>query len=125
MLLISEYEYNECKIFLDKYYLGNINKKKDIILIAEEENEKIGYIILEVKCQLAEIKELFVLEKFRNMKLGEGLLRSSLNLLRLRNINKVVYKYDCNYLINKGFIVKKNFLECNIEDFFLKNNCKR
>lgn len=125
MILINENKYENCKSFLDAYSLNNIHNEKNIILIAEEDNQRSGYIIIDKGDELAEIKELFVLEEFRNMHLGDGLLRTALNFLRSKNINRVIYKENNSYLINKGFIEKKNFIECDIEGFFSNNICKR
>ncbi|MBS4539954.1 GNAT family N-acetyltransferase [Clostridium sp. D2Q-11] len=125
MIIINKHDYKNCKAFLDNYYLGRIEYDKDIIFIVEEDNKKLGYIIVTKNNKIASIKDLFVLENYRNMNFGDGLIRTALNSLRLDNINKVFYKNNCDYLLRKGFIKNDDNLECIIEDFFSKHNCKR
>lgn len=125
MILINEHKYENCKSFLNAYCPNNIYNGKNIILIAEEDNQKLGYIIMKKGDELSQIEELFVLEEFRNMNIGDGLLRTALNFLRLKGIHRVIYKENNSYLINKGFIEKKNFIECDVEGFFSNKICKR
>lgn len=125
MILINKHKYENCNNFLDKYFSGKIFTETDEIFIVEENNKKLGYIIISRKENLVYLKELFIVEGFRNMSFGDGLLRAALNSLRLKGIKKVRYMNSCDYLIKKGFYEKENYLECDIDIFFLQHSCKR
>ena len=82
---------------INSYFNNKINKEDDIILVAEENNEIIGYIYSNVdsdnkiKKELeANISSLYIIDEYRNKKIGTMLIDKTINLLKEKNV-KYVY----------------------------------
>lgn len=123
MVSIIKSDYIDCKNFIEKFNSNIKVLENDIIFIINDEKQKKGYIIISKQNENFYIKLLYVLKEFRENYLGDGLLRTSLNFLLLHNIKIVKYYGICTYLQNKGFDIKKDYMICNIENFFCKNKC--
>ena len=82
---------------INSYFNNKINQADNIILIVEENNKIIGYIYSnidsdnKIKKELeASINSIYIIDKYRNKKIGTKLVNEMINLLKEKNV-KYVY----------------------------------
>ena len=90
----------------------HIDRKDDIILVAEEENKIVGFILAilnqpEPNCAI--IENLAVIPEYRGKKIGSQLLNECLKLLKLRGVSFVSISVKAHLARSINFWQKHGF----------------
>lgn len=101
------------------------NDDNDYILVAEDSNEILGYIIYREQDEYIDIFKICVSEKYRNKKIGTGLIQylekyvhKKRLILEVRSDNKgAIVFYEKNHF--KRIHIKKNYYENPISDAYI------
>ncbi|WDV46814.1 GNAT family N-acetyltransferase [Clostridiaceae bacterium M8S5] len=66
------------------------NKEVLVILVKDEASNNIGYIVASItKNKIAEIESFYIIEKYRNRKIGNKLMDDAISWLEYRNPKKI------------------------------------
>lgn len=126
MLELRGYKEDEIQQIKDILIKEKINDRdlNGIIVVVVEDNIVLGLCKVEIIDSNSWLKYLVIKEDSRGENLGDGLLRTVLNKLDLKEIKMIFYDYINLYLIKKGFVENPECkLELNISEFF-KGGCK-
>lgn len=92
-----------------------------IIYLALVEEKIVGAIQVEQIQNTCTLNYIYIDKKWRNQKIGDGLLKVLVDKLDKSNVKKLIFNSIDPYLMKKGFEEKEdNILELDIENFFNK-----
>ena len=135
--------YDELDISFKKQCDSNNNKEYFAVI---DGDKVLGHALVFMfhNISIAQINEIYILPQERKQGLGDGLLRTVFNYLRIHLFNRTIIKNHKelgNFLINKGIkeidfqnlseniksILKNDYKDqyyiCNIEEFFKRKCC--
>lgn len=126
MLLLREYKLIESEDIKNLLFEEDIEDLdlEGLIYVVIDNDELIGVSKVEKEDEKFILKYLVIKHDRRGDNLGEALLRALVSKLDNQGVDRIYYKYNSDYLINKGFYLNENNrLELNIVKFF-KNGCE-
>lgn len=97
-------------ILKDIYLLKN----NDSILVAQDDNEVIGYIIFHISDDFTDIYKIFIRENNRRQKLATRLIDEVYKLAKRYNSKKLILEVRANNLNAINFYKFNNFNQINI-----------
>ncbi len=90
-----------------------IDKKDVIMLVAEAENEIVGFIIVNVNLSLkkSEIENIYVLDSFRNQKIGSQLVTEVIKESKKIGVENICFlsSKDHSFWEKNGFLLGEDF----------------
>jgi len=63
---------------------------KILVIIAYDNNKKIGYIVSSVKTNIGEIESIYIKEDYRKCHIGNILMEKSLDFLKSNDVKKII-----------------------------------
>lgn len=103
-----------------------INKDDVLVLVAEESDKIIGFIIININLSLkkADIENIYVLDSYRQQGIGSKLIKSAIERIKQKGIENICHLTSDNYYFweKNGFIRGNNF--CWM-DLILTNRFKK
>ena len=101
----------------------DIPKSNEMIYLSFSDEELMGAIKVKYDQDIWILDYLYIAEKWRNEKIGDGLLRVMVDKLDKKKIKTLYFLGENKYLIKRGFEENEDkILELDIENFF-KDTC--
>lgn len=101
--------------------------KTAVCHVVLEKDDIVGIAQLKVEKSSAEILNIFVKEEFRNMGLGDGLLKMQINYCYKNSIGfiKVKKGINDNFFKRVGFVEEGNYLVLDVQAFYANLKCSQ
>ncbi|WDV47894.1 GNAT family N-acetyltransferase [Clostridiaceae bacterium M8S5] len=113
---------------IDEFYKAELNQnmdssKKDIVYIIKENSRLLGTCIINIQDELAILEKIYIIKEYRGNRIGDGLLRASLNYALSKGLIKIYCDNKSEFLIKEGFFNCDEDNLCDINSFFTKTKC--
>lgn len=127
MIVLREFRSDDLKRLKNLLEFENIEpclpNSNELIYLSFSDENLIGAIKVNNIEDIWILDYIYIIEKWRNKKIGDGILRVIIDKLDKKKIKKLYFPKRNNYLIKRGFKINKdNRLELDIENFF-KDAC--
>ena len=99
------------------------SNKLDIVYVIMENNNLLGACLISLDSKIAYLDSIFIKKEFRKMRIGDGLLRASLNYVIRKGINKIYCSEKSDFLNREGFFNTNEENICDIDEFFNTSSC--
>lgn len=120
----SEVEFDLIDKLLEKELNIKVNSKSnDVVYLIKENETLLGTCILTIQDDKAVLNNIFVKQPYRRKRIGDGLLRASLNHVLSKGIEKAYYHDKNQFLVKEGFFNDIEENTCDLDKFFSSSCC--
>ena len=121
MLIFKELkDENLIKDFLKDFDIPYKQKETDLFFGGFDDEKLFGVCRIKFKEEKVILDYIIISDIYEGDNLGDALLRATLNKLDNMGVNEVIYLFQDDYLIKKGFVRREKDLFVSLPDFFNK-----
>lgn len=119
MLIFKELkDENLIKDFLNNFDIPYKKKETDLFFGGFDEDKLFGVCRIKFKEEKVILDYIIISDNYEGDNLGDALLRATLNKLDNMGVKEVVYLFQDDYLIKKGFVRREKDLFVSLPEFF-------